>query len=149
MTFYLPILISVLVLNAMWFGAGFNYFSLNSSAAAKLLVPKPERSSPLFTTLSVSGRFLGGMNFAFAGFAVMLLLNRALFSLPEQWALFTGVFALAHGSQFAFNVPVALQGMRTGRPQWPVLSGPMLFIFTLDCVLMVANAGLAVALFAA
>jgi len=74
----------ILGCNALWFAAGFQYFSFNPFAAAKLLVNRSQRDSPLFKTLAESGRFLGGMNAAFAG-----------------------VFALAHGSQFVFNLRVA------------------------------------------
>jgi len=139
----------ILVLNALWFGAGFRYFSLTPVTAAKLLVPKSARDSPLFKTLSESGRFLGGMNFAFSAFAVLLLVNRHLFPDPKQLALFSTVFALAHGSQFAFNVPVAVGGGRQGESLWPVLSGPMLFIFVLDFSLMIANGALVAVLLAA
>ena len=139
----------ILVLNIVWFGAAFRYFSLTPTTAAKVLVPKSARQSPLFTTVAASVRFLGGMNFAFAAFAVLLLFNRPLFPHASQIALFATVFSLAHASQFAFNVPVALGGGRQGESLWPVLSGPMLFIFVIDFILMVANGVLAVFLFAA
>lgn len=139
----------VMVLNALWFGAAFRYFSLTPSTAAKVLVPKSSRDSPLFATVAASVRFLGGMNFAFAAFAVLLLLNTSLFPEPKQMALFASVFSLAHASQFVFNVPVALGGGRQGESLWPVLSGPMLFIFVVDATLMVANAVVAAVLFAA
>jgi hypothetical protein len=139
----------VLVLNALWFGAGAWYFSLRPDAAARLLVPRSARGSPLVATLAASVRFLGGMNFSFAAFAVLLLLNGSLFPAPAQRALFAAVFALAHGSQFAANLPVAMRGGRVGESLWPVLSGPMLFIFTVDITLMVANAALAVLLLTA
>ncbi len=88
------------------------------------------------------------MNFAFAAFAALLLANRALFPDARQMALFTGVFAIAHASQFIFNLPVAMRGGRQGESLWPVLSGPMLFIFVIDFTLMVANGVLAVVLLA-
>jgi hypothetical protein len=56
----------ILVLNVLWFGAAFRYFSLTPNTAAKLLVPKSARESPLFSTIAASVRFLGGMNLAFA-----------------------------------------------------------------------------------
>ena len=59
----------ILVLNVLWFGAAFRYFSLTPNTAAKLLVPKSARESPLFPTIAASVRFLGGMNLAFAAFA--------------------------------------------------------------------------------
>lgn len=133
----------VLVLNALWFAAGFQYFSFKPFAAAKLLVGRSDRGSPLFTTLAESGRFLGAMNGAFAAFALLLLLNHGLFTAPRQWALFATVFALAHGGQFAFNVRIALGATSTQGPLWPVLKGPMRFILVMDGVLMCANAVLA------
>ncbi len=139
----------VMVLNALWFGAAFRYFSLTSSTAAKILVPKSARDSPLFVTISASVRFLGGMNLAFAAFAILLLLNAALFPEPKQLALFASVFSLAHASQFVFNVPIALGGGRQGESLWPVLNGPMLLIFVVDATLMAANAVVAAVLFAA
>ncbi len=133
----------ILVLNTLWFGTAFRYFSLTPNTAAKLLVPTSARASPLFPTIAASLRFLGGMNFAFAAFAVLLLLNGALFPDPAQRALFAGVFSLAHASQFVANLPVAFRGGRVGESLWPVLSGPMRFIFAIDITLMVANAVLA------
>ncbi len=129
----------VLGLNAVWFGAAFRYFSLTPETATKVLVPKSARESPLFKTLSASLPFLGGMNLAFAVLAVLLLFNQALFPAGRQKALFAAVFALAHASQFTFNVPVALRGGRQGEAFWPVLQGPMLFIFVVDGTLAVAN----------
>jgi hypothetical protein len=133
----------ILGLNVLWFGAAFRYFSLTPNTAAKLLVPKSARQSPLFLTIAASVRFLGGMNLAFATFAGLVLLNSSLFPEPSQRALFAGVFSLAHASQFVSNLPVALQGGRIGESLWPVLSGPMFFIFVVDIALMVANAVLA------
>ena len=134
------LLFVVLGCNTVWFAAGFQYFSFNPFAAAKLLVSRSQRDCPLFTTLAESGRFLGGMNAAFAALALLLLVNRHLFTEPRQWALFASVFALAHGSQFVLNVRVA-GGTATGKaPLWPVLKGPMLFILVMDGVLMLANA---------
>ncbi len=139
----------ILVLNVLWFGAGFRYFSLTPNAAAKLLVPESARVSPLFQTIVASVRFLGGMNFAFAAFAILLLLNSSLFPEPGQRALFTGVFSLAHASQFVSNLPVVLRGGRVGESFWPVLSGPMFFIFVVDIALMITNAAVAAMLLSA
>ncbi len=133
----------ILVLNVLWFGAAFRYFSLTPNTAAKLLVPKSARESPLFPTIAASVRLLGGMNLAFAAFAVLILLNGSLFPEPAQRALFAGVFSLAHASQFVSNLPAVLRGGRAGESLWPVLSGPMLFIFVVDIALMVANGALA------
>jgi hypothetical protein len=136
----------VLVLNVLWFGAAFRYFSLTPETAAKLLVPKSARESPLFMTLSASMPFLGGMNLALAVLALFVLFNLPLFPDARQRALFAVVFAVAHASQFACNLPVALRGGRQGEAYWPVLRGPMLFIFVVDGVLAAANLLVAVGL---
>ena len=140
---------TVMVANLLWFGVAFCYFSLKPDTAAKLLIPPSARGSPLFKTVSASVRFLGGMNFAFALFAALLLAFGGLFPEPRQLALFAVVFSVAHASQFAFNVPVALGGGRQGESFWPVLKGPMLGVFVIDLTLMLANAVIAVALLAA
>jgi hypothetical protein len=132
--------IAVLALNLAWFSMGGWYFTVKSVAAAKLLVPKSARESPLFSTLSASVRFLGAMNFAFALLAALLLANLSLFDDPRQRALLAGVFAAAHAGQFLCNVPIAMAGGRRGESLWDVLTGPMLFIFTVDCVMTLANA---------
>ncbi len=136
----------VLALNTLWFMMGFWYFSLKPDSAARLLVPKSARSSPLFSTLSASVRFVGAMNFAFAMLAALLLLNLSMFPEPQQRALFATVFAVTHAGQFLGNVPIALAGGRQGESLWPVLNGPMFYIFATDFVLMLANAMLAAAL---
>ncbi len=129
----------VLSLNALWFGAAFRYFSLTPHTAAKVLVPKSAREAPLFRTVAASLPFLGGMNLAFAVLAVLLLFNMALFPEPGQRAMLVLIFGLAHGSQFACNLPIALRGGRQGESFWPVLQGPMLFIFVVDGTLALAN----------
>jgi hypothetical protein len=130
----------VLALNVVWFSMGFWYFTFKSVAAAKLLVPKSARESPLFSTLSASVRFLGAMNFAFALLAALLLANLSLFDDPRQRALLAGVFAVAHAGQFLCNVPIAMGGGRRGESLWNVLNGPMALIFAVDFALMLANA---------
>src|SRR5688572_31105842 len=104
--------IVVLALNVAWFSMAFWYFTVKSVAAAKLLVPKSARESPLFSTVSASVRFLGAMNFAFALLAALLLLNLSLFDDPRQRALLAGVFAATHAGQFLCNVPIAMAGGR-------------------------------------
>jgi len=138
----------VLALNVAWFSMAFWYFTVKSIAAAKLLVPKTARESPLFSTISASLRFLGAMNFAFALLAALMLANLSLFDDPKQRALLAAVFAAAHAGQFLCNVPIAMGGGRRGESLWDVLSGPMLFIFVVDCTLMLANAVVSAGLFA-
>jgi hypothetical protein len=136
--------LAVLALNAVWFGMGFVYFAVTPRAAARLIIPSSARQSPLFITQVASLRFLGGMNFALAMFAVLLLVNQSLFPNPQQRAVFASVFALAHASQFVSNLPVVLAGGRKGEALWPVLRGPMLLIFSVDLALGLANTFVAI-----
>ena len=139
----------VFALNALWFGAAFKFFSINPQRAAALLVPQNADlniPTPMLPTLAASLRFLGGMNFALAAFAILLLCNQALFPHSKQVALFALVFAIAHASQFICNVPIAIQNYRGNTSLWWVLKGRMLFIFVVDFMLMLANAVIGVLL---
>lgn len=140
---------AVLVLNVLWFSAGFHYFSFKQFAAAKVLVPKSSRNSPLFLTIAASVRFLGGMNLAFAALSLMMLLG--LLALPDaqQAASLLLILAIAHGSQFYFNIPIARGGGRKGESLWDLHQGPMKFIFWVDATLLVANAVLSIVYFSA
>jgi hypothetical protein len=117
-----------LIASALWFSAAFRYFSFQQLAAAKVLIPKTARDSPLFLTTAALARFLGGMN---AGFA--------LFSDPIERGVLLVVLAAAHFSQFIFNVPILRNGERRGESYWYVLSGPMFFIFAMDAAQTVIN----------
>lgn len=136
----------VLVLNVLWFGAAFWYFSIKSTSAAKILAPRTERENVLFPTLAWSAKFLGGMNLAFSVFSLVLLFTQSLFPDARQNAVFALIFALAHCTQFAFNVPLALAEMNTQKPLWQVLRGPMRFIFIVDGTLTIANVSCGIAL---
>ena len=116
---------------------GFNVFSIRNKIFAKLLVPREHRDTPVFEILAESGRFLGGFNFAFAVCNILLLANLDIFPSDEQRSILMFVFAVAHGSQFIFNVPVAIQN-RNGGGVWQV-KGTMLFIFVTDFLLMSLN----------
>lgn len=126
-----------LILNAIWFAMGFNVFSIRHKIFAKIVVPREHRDTPVFAILAESGRFLGGFNFAFALWNILLLLNLDVFPTAEQRSLLLLVLAVAHGSQFAFNVPVAIQNRRGGGV-WQV-KGTMLFIFVTDFIMMGLN----------
>ncbi|MEO1258690.1 MAG: hypothetical protein AAFZ15_07825 [Bacteroidota bacterium] len=128
---------AILLLNAIWFGLGFHLFALRSKIFAKTLVPKEHRDSPVFEMLAETGKFLGGFNFAFCALNVFILISPSVFPEGNQRAILCFVFALAHGSQFIANVPIALDN-RKGKGVWQV-KGRMLFIFITDFVLMVAN----------
>ena len=71
-----------------------------------------------------------------------MLLNLAAFDKDVQWVILLFVNAVAHGSQFVANVPIALQN-RQGEGVWQVLKGLMLFIFVTDFTLMLFNAAFA------
>ncbi|MAZ89597.1 MAG: hypothetical protein CL693_18340 [Cellvibrionaceae bacterium] len=134
---------AILILNALWFAMGFNVFSIRHKIFAKLVVPREQRDTPVFEVLAASGRFLGGFNLAFCVLNLLLIFNLEAFDKGIQWAIILFATAVAHGTQFAFNVPIALQN-RQGGGVWPVLKGTMLFIFVTDFVMMVLNAVLAV-----
>lgn len=136
---------AVLLLNALWFALAFHAFYVRRRVFAKVLVRKREdRDNSAYEALVESGRFLGGFNLAVSALNVLLLLNVGGFETDAQWATLLAFNALAHGSQFVGNVPMALQNRRGGG-LWPVFRGVMLRIFVIDFVLMVANGGLAVA----
>lgn len=128
----------IMAVNALWLGSAFWYFGLKHRTAAKLLIPKSARSSPIFPTMSAAIRFLGGMNFALALLAIMVLALSAVdgqfFADRSERAVLLIGFGAAHTSQLLCNVPVALRGGRIGESYWPVLSGPMLFIFITDAI---------------
>lgn len=107
-----------------------------------MVVPREHRESPVFETLIRSGSFVGGFNLAFCVLNILLLFNQAAFDSDRQWSILLAVNAIAHGTQFAGNVPIALENRR-GAGVWPVLSGLMLFIFVVDFALMILNAALA------
>jgi len=135
----------LLILNAIWFAMGFNVFSVRSRIFAKLVVPREHRDTPVFDTLIMSGKFLGGFNLAFAVFNILLLITPSTFDKDLQWAIILFITAIAHGTQFAFNVPVALQN-RSGGGVWQV-KGVMRFIFVTDFVMMALNTVFAVIYF--
>jgi hypothetical protein len=138
---------AVLALNVLWFGAGFHYFSIQQVAAAKVLVPKTSRASPLFLTVAASVRFLGGMNLALAALCLLMLVT-PLFGTADQRSALLLVLAIAHGSQVYFNIPIVCGGGRQGEALWDVHRGPMKFIFIGDSTLTVANAALCIVYFA-
>ncbi len=131
-----------LILNALWFAGGFHLFWLRGKIFANVVVPRDHRETPVFETLIRSGTFVGGFNFAFLVLNVLLLINLDEFDSGRQWAILLIVNAVAHGTQFAGNVPIAL-GNRRGGGVWQVLGGLMLFIFVVDFTLMALNAALA------
>ena len=133
---------TLLALNALWFFGGFYTFYVRRKVFAKVIVPREEHETPVFNTVVETGRFMGGFNFAFFVLSVLLLLNLGEFDKDSQWAMMLLVIAIAHGSQFIGNVPIALQNRR-GEGVWQVFKGVMLLIFITDFTLMILNAVLA------
>ena len=127
-----------LIFSAGWFAMAFRYFSFQHYTAAKVFVPKTARQSPIFPTIAVATRFLGGMNGAFTALSVILIAvafsQLPVFDAAIERALLLLVLALAHFSQFIFNVPVHKNGGRQGETYWDVTSGPMRFIFIMDAI---------------
>ena len=131
----------ILVINALWFFGGYHIFDIRGRIFAKIVVPREHRDTPVMETLIVAGKFVAGFNLAFFVLNVLLLFNIGLFDKDLQWAILLFVISVAHGTQFAYNVPVALQNRR-GEGVWQV-KGLMLFIFITDFTLMALNAILA------
>ena len=131
-----------LLASALWFSAALRYFGFQQFAAAKVMVARSLRTSPVYPTMAAGIRFLGGMNGALAllcwGLLVIVALGIELFTQPMERAFILIIIAAAHFSQFIFNVPVRRQG---GRQQddslWEVTSGPMKFIYLMDAAQMI------------
>lgn len=138
----------LLALNAIWFAMAFDAFYRRRKIFGKVMVPiQADRDNSAYEALVESGRFMGGFNLALSAFNVMLVFNFGGFEADTQWATLLIFNALAHGSQFFGNVPMALQNRRGGG-LWPVFKGVMLRIFVIDFTLMVANAAMAIWLLA-
>ncbi len=136
----------ILALNALWFAMGFYAFYIRRQVFAKVVVPNSaDRNNSAYEAVIESGRFMGGFNFALSAFNIALLFNLGGFDKDSQWAILLAANALAHGSQFAGNIPMARQNRR-GHGLWNVFKGVMLRIFVIDFTLMLFNAALAIAL---
>lgn len=142
-----------LIFSAVWFSMAFRYFSFQHYTAAKVFVPKTARTSPLFPTIAIATRFLGGMNGALAVLSIILLVAAVsqadVFTAALERSLLLMVLALAHFSQFIFNVPVHQNGGRQGDTYWDVSTGPMRFIFVTDAIGAVLCAVAAIVVFVA
>ncbi|MEL6666658.1 MAG: hypothetical protein AAFQ24_11000 [Pseudomonadota bacterium] len=143
----LDLIISRLFLaNAIWYGLGFVAFYLRRDVFAKVVVPiQADRNNSAYEAVIESGRFMGGFNFALSALNIALFFNVGGMETPAQLSLILAFNALAHGSQFFGNVPMALKNMRGGG-LWNVFKGVMLQIFVFDFVLMVGNFSMAIAL---
>ena len=83
-----------------------------SASQQKAAYDEIARRDKAYEALVESGRFMGGFNLALSLFNVALLFNWAGFETPQQWALVLLFNSVAHGSQFAGNVPMFLQRIR-------------------------------------
>ncbi|MDX1757088.1 MAG: hypothetical protein R3175_13585 [Marinobacter sp.] len=137
--------IAVLAANALWFAGAFHVFWLKGPLTSNMLIRREHRDSPLRETVIASGRFLGGINLGFSVLSVLLILFSGQFTQPTQIFVCCTAFAVAHGSQFVGNVPIAWQEHKGNTPLWPVLRGPMLFIFVVDLIMAALNGVLAIA----
>ena len=129
----------VLAINVVWFLLGFRLFALRPRQAVKLLVPEATRDEMSRRALVDALPFLGGMNFAFAALSGAALTVKLVTGTAPSWTLFFAS-SVAHATQFACNVPLAMRGGRAGGASWNVLRGPMFFIFVVDASCAVANA---------
>lgn len=131
-----------LVASALWFTAALRYFGFQQFAAAKVMVAKSQRHSPVFPTMAAGIRFLGGMNGSLAllcwALIAIVLLGLDLFRDPLERVVILVALAAAHFSQFAPNVPIHRNGGRQADDSlWDVGSGPMNFIYVMDAAQMV------------
>ena len=74
-----------LIGGAAWFGMGFRYFGFQQHTAAKVLIPREARDTPLFETTAAGIRFLGGFNAAFFLLCLVLLGAFFIFLLFQQF----------------------------------------------------------------
>lgn len=134
--------VGVLIVNVLWFGMAFRFFGLQPRRAIKILTPESARHDVSREAFIAGLRFLGGMNLGFsvlsaAALGALLLGGPA----PSLWLVFLAS-AVAHASQWAFNLPHAVRGGRSSGAPWDVLRGPMAFIFAVDAACALANAAL-------
>ncbi|MEP3694460.1 MAG: hypothetical protein ABJQ90_18135 [Parasphingorhabdus sp.] len=136
----------LLALNAIWFAMGFHAFYVRRKLFAKIVVPnKNHRDNSAYEAVVEAGRFMGGFNLALSVLNILLFFNIGGFDKDGQWATLLIFNAIAHGSQFAGNIPMAIQNRR-GEGLWSVFKGIMLRIFVIDFTLMIFNMAMALPL---
>ena len=132
-------LVCVLAVNAAWFALGFWFFSLRARRAAELLVPRSAREETSAQALVASLPFLGGLNLGLAVLSATFLASVLVRgAAPPSWHVYVAS-AVAHASQWAYNVPHLRRGGRAGGAPWDVARGPMLFIFVMDASCAILN----------
>ena len=130
---------SAVLLSGLWFAAAFRFFSLQNMNAAKVLVPRAHRNSPLFESIAALTPFIGGFNGALSllclAMGVLVAGGSDLFAENTERCILLCVIAVAHLTQFWFNVPVLRSHKVDGNTLWPVTTGPMRRIFVGDITL--------------
>lgn len=133
-------LLLVLAVNVAWFGMGFTFFSLRPHRALRLLVPRLAHGETSARALAASLPFLGGLNLALAVLSASYLYTCLwAHETPRSLPIFLAC-AVAHATQWGWNLPHLRRGGRSGGAPWDVLRGPMLLIFVTDGVCLVLNA---------
>lgn len=128
---------SILIINSLWFLGGFKTFAITSKQTVRMFRPDLPNDDPQTVLVTPSIKFLGGMNLALLCLNLGALYFLRLNMNPELFILTLLTSGLAHGTQFAYNIP-HIKGLKNGAP-WDVLKMPMLFIFVVDFLTMVIN----------
>ena len=110
------IILLILVLNILWFAAAFHLFSLKSINATKMLLARNNRIEPFHTVVAQLFKFLGGFNLALMVLSIIALLNYQKLVTNQLAPAIFFVFFIAHGSQFWYNVPLALKERKNEAP---------------------------------
>ncbi len=130
------------VVNVVWFGLAFWLFALRPRRAVMMLTTRAAAAEASHEALVAALRFLGGMNLAMAALSAAALGSWwRTGAFDWAWLVFFAS-AVAHASQLAFNVPLALKGGRVGGAPWDVLRGPMALIFVVDALSALLNAAM-------
>ena len=132
----------VATVNVVWFGLAFSLFALRPRRAVKMLTRRDSGTEASFEALVASLPFLGGMNLGMAVLSGAAIASWAISGSVPGWPVFLSS-AVAHASQFAFNLPIALRGGRRGGAPWDI-RGPMAFIFVVDALCTLLNSGIVI-----
>lgn len=129
----------ILTINLLWFGAAFHLFSIKSNSAAKMLLAPENRIPPYNSIVAQLFKFLGGFNLSLMILCLIAIYKHELIINHNMMSALCFVFFIAHGSQFWFNLPLAVKERNNEQPIWPVLRGRMYFIFRIDFLLAICN----------
>lgn len=129
-------LLLVLAVNVLWFGMGFVFFALRPRRALRLLIPRTAHGETSALALAASLPFLGGLNLALAVLSAACLWSHEIQPMGPVFL----ASAVAHATQWCWNLPQLQRGGRAGGAAWDVLRGPMQLIFIVDGVCALLNA---------